>query len=251
MTKPEPAVAKTMGPLVGMPLINKRFAAKGILIRNDTLYWSVTSLMTINDLGVMRKKIGEFGGDFLVGNFERDPLNKYITAITIHVKTKSGSTGLGSVEGKNALPIKHYSGYLIKNGLAIGLLSVPEPLNQTINADYQEAMSFYKQNELTYLSNATSKPNVEQSDIFFSSDITFSRELLEGRTSAVILEMSGVGKSSHNTFLITDLYRNSDLYLNTKKVNVDELNALPFDKFVKVQIKKDKFDRKFVIVFSK
>lgn len=218
---------------------------EGILIRNDTLYWSVSPMMTIANLGVMRKRIGEFGGDFMVQNIERDPLNKFITAITVSVKTKSGSTGWGSGEGKNSMPIKPYAGYLVKDGLLIGARSNPHPLGQQINADYQQALALYKKNENEYFSNAISKSIPEQ------SVISFSKELLEGHASGVILEMSGVGRSARNTFLITEDHRKSDLYLNTRKVTVDELNALPFDKFVKVEIKKDRFHKKYVIVHSK
>ncbi|SKB55532.1 hypothetical protein SAMN05660293_00979 [Dyadobacter psychrophilus] len=229
-------------PVIAQPLINP--GKTGILIRNDTLYWSISPLMTIADLGVMRKKIGEFGGDFMVENLEIDPLKRYITAITVSVKSKSGSTGLGSTEGLNAMPIKHYSGYLVKNGLSIGSNYIPEPLSQRIKTDYQQALAYYKQSDTEYARRNNAKFAYE------GNGIIFPKRLLEGKASDAILERSGVGKSVGNTFLITDMYRNAELYLNEKKVNVDELNALPFDRVIKVEIKKERFDKKCVIVYA-
>jgi hypothetical protein len=216
----------------------------GILIRHDTLYWSVSPMMTISDLGVMRKKIGEFGGDFMVENLEVDRLKKFITAITVSVKTRSGSTGLGETYGQKSMPIKHYSGYLVKNGLSIGSPYIPEPLKQSITTDYQQALALYKQSETEYARRNNVRLGYE------GSAITFPKRLLEGKASDAILERSGVGKSARNTLLVADMYRNAELYLNEKKVSVDELNALPFDKVVKVEIKKENLDKKCVIVYA-
>jgi beta-lactamase regulating signal transducer with metallopeptidase domain len=216
---------------------------KGILIKNDTLYWAISPLTTWDEISKIRKVINEFGGEIHINSLQYDPLQTYITSISVHTRAK-GSSGSGSNGSGEFAPITGFSGYILVNGIGIGQLP-PEPLYKEIQDDVKKALVLMDQNKISYFQYKLTKslgPN---------SSTEFGPKIFEGKLAPEYLLKYGVGKSPDNTFLITKMYENADVYLNTKPSTLAELNTLPFDKLEKVGIIEETGGKKHVIIYAK
>ena len=252
--KPEKAVRKVTVIPVADSVVSEtpdRKRVKGILIRNDTLYWGISALTTWDDVSEMRKAVNKFGGEIQINGLQYDPLQHFITSVSVRVGSKSqGSSGSGSTDERRKtpeneyMPIKGYSGYIKKDGLGMGQWP-PAPLSQELENDYQQALSQHKQNATDYFEH-----NLTET-IGTSSGRGFSKEILEGKYAARFLEKGGIGKSPEKTLKVTELFKDAALYLNTRPTTLAELNTLPFEQFLKASILEDGAGKKYLIVYAR
>ncbi|CAG5069580.1 hypothetical protein DYBT9623_02316 [Dyadobacter sp. CECT 9623] len=218
---------------------------RGILIRNDTLFWSVSPMMALEDFVQMRKAANQFGGEFVVNKVEYDPLQQFITSVGI-VVTAKGSRGEGSTGGQGFMPIQGYSGHMIKNGIGVGSLSIPAQLQRETDADYQRALGLFRQNEMKYFKVRLSK------EIGMNSSTSYKPHSFDGQYAPAILKRSGIGKSEQGTFVIRESdYQGADLYLDAQRTTLEDLNALPFKSITEVEIIEDEQKKKYVLVSTK
>ncbi|KAA0989509.1 M56 family metallopeptidase [Dyadobacter aurulentus] len=251
--KPEKAILKaTIIPVAdSVSETPDRKRIKGVLIRNDTLYWGISALTTWEDVSEMRKAVNKFGGEIQINGIQYDPFQHFITSVSVRVASKSqGSSGSGSTDERRKtaenefMPIQGYSGYIKKDGIGMGQWP-PAPLSQELENDYQKALSQHKQNATAYFEHnlkATIGPN---------SGSGYSKEILEGKYAARFLERGGIGKSPEKTLKVTELYKDAELYLNTRPTTLAELNALPFEQFEKASIFEDNAGKKYMIVYAR
>ncbi|MCF0073261.1 M56 family metallopeptidase [Dyadobacter sp. CY261] len=217
---------------------------KGVLIVNQTLYWAITPLTTWEEINEIKAAIQKFGQDFQINKIQFDPLQQYITSISVRINTKNGS-GSGEEHGSNEFePMKGYSGYVAKQGHGMGALP-PDALSKEMEQDYQKALAIAKENEVAYFEYKLARGFGPH------SSTTFPRKLLEGPSAEQFFSKNGIGKSSGSTLRISEYHKNATLYLNTNTATFSELNEVPFSKVEKVSLLEDNARRKYIIVYAR
>lgn len=217
---------------------------KGILVVNQTLYWAITPLTTWDEINEIKAAVQQFGQDFQINKIQFDPLQQYITAISVRIITKDGG-GSGEEHGSTEFePMKGYSGYIAGQGHGMGQLP-PDPLSKEMEQDYQKALAIAKENEVAYFEYKLGQ------NVGMQRATTFTQKLLTGPNAEQFYNKNGVGKSAGNTLRISEYHKNATLYLNTNPSTFTELNEVPFSKVERVSLLEDNARRKYIIVYAK
>lgn len=217
--------------------------AKRVLIANETLYWAITPLTTWEEINEIKAAAQKFGQDFQVNKIQFDPLQQYITAISVRITTKSGS-GSGEEHGSTEFePMKGYSGYITKQGHGMGQLP-PAPLNKEMEQDYQKALEIARKNEVAYFEYKLGQR------LGTYTTTTFTQKILAGPNAAQFYNKNGFGKSADNTLRISEYHKNATLYLNTNPSTFTELNEVPFSKIERISLLEDNARRKYIVVYA-
>jgi beta-lactamase regulating signal transducer with metallopeptidase domain len=217
---------------------------KGVLIRNDTLYWAITPLMTWDDINALRDVVHEFDAELAVNKVQFDPFQQFITSVSVLTRSSGGgSSGSGSRDGKDAFsPIEGFSGYILKNGIGMGQLP-PAPLIQELSGDVEKAKVVQKKNEVAYFEyKFKQKFNKPTSNAVYPQKM-----LLSDRLS----EREGISKTLQNTLKIDFELNNSEFYLDTLHATRDELNAFPIGKVEKISVTQVEDGKKYYIIYTK
>lgn len=242
-TPPVPLHAQLVDEVPDTVESTPRSKVKGVLIVNQTLYWAITPMTTWEDINGIRAEVQKFGQELQINQLQFDPLQKYITAVSVRVNTKSGfGTGEEHGEGEFA-PMKGYSGYISGQGHGMGQLP-PAPLSKEMEEDFQQALSIAKKNEVAYF-----EYKLGQS-LGSHSAHTFTRQLLAGPSSESFYDKNGFGKSAQNTLRVSEYHKNATLYLNTSPSTFTELNEIPFSKVERVTLLEDNARRKYIVVYT-
>ncbi|SDE98248.1 BlaR1 peptidase M56 [Dyadobacter soli] len=216
---------------------------KGVLIVNQTLYWAITPMMNWEDINALRAEVQKFGQEFQINQLQFDPLQKYITDVSVRIDAKNGS-GTGEEHGEAEFaPMKGYSGYISGQGIGMGQLP-PDPLSKTMEQDYQQAVAIAKKNEVAYFEYKLGK------GLGGHTATTFTRQLLTGPSAETFYNKNGFGKSAENTLRISEYHKNATFYLNTKPSTFIELNEVPFSKIERVTLLEDNARRKYIVVYT-
>lgn len=216
---------------------------KGILIRNDTLYWAITPMTTWDQINDMKLELKKFGYDMLINKLQYDPLQNFITSVSVHVRDKSGS-GTGRRGDEEVTPIEGYSGYVTKKGLGMGQLP-PTPLKLEMQADYQTALAIKKEKEVDFFEFnliSTIGPN---------SGGSVGQKSFDGDNNQKLLEREGFGKSEQNTLQFTDRHANSEFYINTNRSTREEISKLTIDKIKKISFRENSQHKTYFIIYTK
>lgn len=217
---------------------------KGILIRNDTLYWAITPMMNWDVLTEMRRAVNKFGGEFSVYKIQYDPLRNFIASFSVVTRSASGSSGTGRSGENEFTPIQGYSGYLLSNGIGMNF-TPPAALRQMMKEDYDQAMLLKKQNEVEYFEYKL----IQEIGPF--SQAVFQSGAFSGPNAKNIFVQEGVGKSATNKLLLADTHKNDGLYMDTGYTTLEELNRIPIERVEKVSLITGGTGKKYVIVYSK
>ncbi|WP_229207890.1 M56 family metallopeptidase [Dyadobacter beijingensis] len=219
-------------------------STKGILIVNKTLYWAITPLTTWDDINAIKAVMKKFGQEFEVNKLQFDPLQQYITAVSVRISSKGGY-GTGEEQGDAEFePMKGYSGFISGFESGMGRLP-PAPLLNEMEQDYEKALAIAKRNEVAYF-----EFKLGQS-LGAHSARTYTRQLLIGPNAAQSYNKNGIGTSAANTLQISDYHKNATLYLNTGTTTFTELNELPISKVERVTLLEDSARRKYIIVYAR
>lgn len=216
---------------------------KGIFIRNDTLYWAISPLMTWDQINEMKPELKKFGYDMIINKIQYDPLQSFITSISVHIKGQ-GSMGEGDEGDDGTSPMKGYSGFVRKGGLGMGQLP-PQPLQIEIEKDYQAALAIKKEKEVDFFEKkiiSTIGPN---------SGGSVSQEFFSGNGNKGLLEREGFGKSEQNTLLFTDKHANAEFYINTNPSTREEASKLTIDKIKKISFRENDQHKTYFIIHTK
>lgn len=217
---------------------------KGILVVNQTLYWAITPLTTWEEINEIKDAVQKFGQDFQINKIQFDPLQQYITAISVRVKTKSGGGGTGEEHGSTEFePMKGYSGYITGQGHGMGQIP-PDPLHKEMEQDYEKALAIARKNEVAYF-----EYKLGQS-LGTHTATTFTHKLLAGPDAEQFYNKTGLGKSKNNTLRVSEYHKNATLYLNTNPSTFTELNDVPFSKIERVSLLEDNARRKYIVVYA-
>jgi hypothetical protein len=218
---------------------------KGILVVNQTLYWAITPLTTWEEINEIKAAVQKFGQDFQINKIQFDPLQKYITAISVRISSKDGGSGAGEEHGASEFePMKGHSGYISGQGAGMGQLP-PDPLSKEMELDYQKALAIAKENEVAYF-----EYKLGQS-MGMQRATTFTQKVLAGPNAEQFYNKNGFGKSADNTLRISAYHKNATLYLNTNPSTFTELNEVPFSKVERVSLLEDNARRKYIVVYAK
>jgi len=216
---------------------------KGIFIRNDTLHWVITPLTTWDQINAMKAEVKKFNYDLVINKLQYDPLQSYITSISVHIKGE-GSMGEGDEGDDDTSPMKGYSGFVYKGGL--GMRSpLPAPLKAELEADYQAALAIKKEKEVDFFEKKVI------SGIGSSSGGSLSPEALNGENNQLSLEKRGFGKSEQNMLLFTDRHASSEFYINTSRSTREEANKLAIDKVKKISFRTNNQHKTYFIIHTK
>lgn len=217
--------------------------AKGVLIVGKALYWAITPMMTWEDINEIKAEVQKFGQEFQINQLQFDPLQKYITAVSVRINTKSGS-GSGEEHGEGEFaPMKGYSGSISGQGHGMGQLP-PDPLSKVMKQDYQQALVIAKKNEVAHFEYKLGQ------GMGGHTATTFTRQLLMGPSAETFYNKNGFGKSAENTLRISEYHKNATFYLNTKPSTFTELNEVPFSKIERVTLLEDNARRKYIVVYT-
>jgi hypothetical protein len=203
-------------------------------------------LATWDDINEIKKAVKQYGAEMNINAIEYDPLQKFITNLTVHIEAKGGSSKATEGEGK-FVPMKGESGYIGKNGMGTGG-DLPQ-LVTALQKDYDTALAFAKEHETEYFEYRLSQ-KISDQKLSWSSN-GFERESLEGKNAELHRTKDGVSKSDDNLLKLDPEYSNAELYLNTQPATLTDLNSLPIEKFVAIKIIKDQRGKKYVIVYAK
>jgi len=216
---------------------------RGVLIVNQTLYWAITPLMTWEDLNEIKAAIEKFGQNFQINKLQFDPLQKYITAVSVRIDTKGGY-GTGEEHSESEFePMKGYSGYVAGHGHGMGQLP-PEPLLRQMEQDYQKALAVAKESEIAHFEYKLGR------SLGAHSARTFTPKLLTGPDAEQFYNKNGFGKSASNTLRISEYHKNATLYLNTNPSTFTALNEIPLSKVKHVSLLEDNARRKYIVVYA-
>jgi beta-lactamase regulating signal transducer with metallopeptidase domain len=221
---------------------------KWVLVRGDTLYWAVPARATLSDLNSIQEGIKSFGSEMTINSFKYDPLQLFLTSLTLKIKQKGGS---GTIDAGVAQysPIKGCSGYITKSGgLGMGQ-TPPTSLQKQLQQDYQEANGLKQQNSTTYARDSLEQVLKKNGGSYGNS--TYLKKYLEGSYANTILREEGIGKSESNTLLLTELVKSADFLLDGTPSTFEKLNQLPFHQFDNVTILKAQNGQKFISVFTR
>ena len=247
MTNEVPQAERTPVQQVQPNLDSARMTTKGILIRNDTLYWAISALTTWDDISLMKREIKEFGAELNVNSFKFDPLNLFLTSISISTRARGASgQGSSSDEGKEEefKPMRICSGFLMKHSVGIGQLP-PASLLASVDTDYQRALLLRNENEVTLGEHKIMKTIGE------SGSSGFLKQALEGKDSDFIFIKRGIGKSSQNTLRIGEQLKNAEFYLNAKPASIQEVISLNFGNFISATIVDNWKGKYYVLIRAK
>jgi beta-lactamase regulating signal transducer with metallopeptidase domain len=244
LDKPAPKTVAVIDSSQNVP--SEEIKSKWVVEQNGTLYYAISPLATWDDINEIKKAVKRYGAEMNINAIEYDPLQKFITNLTVHIEAKGGSSKATEGEGK-FVPMKGESGYIGKNGMGTGG-DLPQ-LVTALQKDYDTALAFAKEHETEYFEYRLSQKISDQK--LSSSSHGFDRASLDGKNAASILNTEGVSKSADNLLKLESEHRNSELYLNTQSATFTELNSLPIEKFVAIKIIKDQRGKKYVFVYAK
>lgn len=228
----------------GQVVADNEIKTKGILILNQTLYWAITPLTTWEDINNIKAAVQKFGQDFQVNKIQFDPLQQYITAISVRINSKGGF-GTGEEHGDNEFdPMKGYSGYIARQESGMGQLP-PDPLAKEMEQDYQQALALARKNEVAYFVYKLGQ------GLGAHTARSFPRQVLTGPSAESSYNKNGFGKSADNTLRVSEYHKNATFYLNTTPSTFTELNNVPFSKVEKVTLLEDNARRKYIVVYAK
>ncbi|WAC09816.1 M56 family metallopeptidase [Dyadobacter pollutisoli] len=216
---------------------------KGILIKNDTLYWAITPLTTWDQINAMKGEMRKFGYDMIINKLQYDPLQSFITSLSVHIKDNGGS-GTGGTGDDDSTPMEGYSGYVSKGGLGMGQRP-PAPLKTEMETDYQNALGIKKSKDVEFFEHEL------VSRIGPNSGGSVGPAVLSSDRNKQLLEREGFGKSEQNTLLFTDKHANAEYYINTMPSNRDEASKITIDKIKKVAFREDNQHKTYFIIYTK
>ncbi|WP_031525833.1 M56 family metallopeptidase [Dyadobacter crusticola] len=242
-TKPEP---KTISPAADTTQIRRERAesVKGVLIRNDTIYWAITPLMDWDDINEVRKAVNKFGAELAINKIQFDPFQQFITSISVTTRNSRGQSGAGSRNGEDDFsPIKGHSGYILEGGIGMGQLP-PAPLINALTEDYEKALLIKKENEVAYFQQKIT------TNIGAFSTTVYLKDALTGKSGDKLFVSTGIGKSNDDNLRIADTRKEHELYINTQPATFQEMNALAIERIEKVTVINGT-PRKMIIAYTK
>jgi beta-lactamase regulating signal transducer with metallopeptidase domain len=220
--------------------------SKWVLVKDGTLYWAISPLATWEDINAIKQELKTFGGDLSVNSVVYDPLQSFITSMTVEVK-KKGSKGRGYQKEDRYTPMRSLSGYLGESGLGMGH-TPPEPLQKALERDYQTALLLKKAHETDYFEDKLTEGFAEKK--LNHKSAWYPATSLAGPDSEKILQDQGIGRSGTN-LKISEMNKEAECYLNTGLSSFEELNNLSFEKVVRVSILEDSEKKRYIIVYTK
>ncbi|HWV31098.1 MAG TPA: M56 family metallopeptidase [Dyadobacter sp.] len=240
---PLPLHATLAGQVLDTVQSAKQPRVKGVQIVGQTLYWAITPMMTWEDINEIKAEIQKFGQEFQINQLQFDPLQKYITAVSVRINTKNGF-GTGEEHGNSEFePMKGYSGYIAGHESGMGQLP-PDPLGKEMEQDYQQALAIAKKNEVAYF-----EYKLGQS-LGTHTASTFTRQVLTGASAENFYNKNGFGKSADNTLYVSEYHKNATFYLNTNPSTFTELNNIPFSGVERITLLEDNARRKYIVVYA-
>lgn len=244
---PEPVLVKNNNENIAA-VLPKAKRSKWVLERKGTLYWAISPLATLDDINEIRKEIKSFGGEMNINKIEYDPLQAFITTLTVNVKINR-SSGQGFQNENPYTPMKGCSGFITKTGnLSMGFIP-PESLNLEVEKDYQKALSIQKLNSAQYLEDKIKSDFKGQNMGFSGRD--FSSKTLKSEKSEVELKQIGIEKAFDNTLTILPVNQFAKFYLNGATSTLSDLNTISFDQLEEIRYIINTLGQRYILVRTK
>lgn len=222
--------------------------SRWIVMKGDTLYWSLASTATWEDISLMKEIIGSSGVRMEVNQLNYDPTQSFITAFNIHMQTIGGGSGTAGDKGDGYSPIPGYSGYIVKGGRGMGQ-TPPEPLLSRLKQSHQEALALKKANKNKYLEDRLMKELSEKAGGMGGRGYT--KQSFEDVSAGKALSRDGIGKSPNNTLMLGEVYKDAEFYLNAEPSTFEELNKISIDEIDKVEIRDaSKTKKRYIMVYT-
>ena len=230
-------------------VLPKAKRSKWVLERKGTLYWAISPLATLDDINEIRKEVKNFGSEMNINKIEYDPLQKFLTAVTVDIKGKGGSGRGGAGIGDSYTPIQGYHGYITKTGsFGMGQLP-PENISLELEKDYQKALAIQKLNSGHYLEEEIKSAFKGQSMGF--SGQNFSSKTLKSEKAEVGLKQIGIEKAFDNTLTIMPVNQFAKFYLNGATSTLSDLNTISLDQIEEIRYIINTLGQRYILVRTK
>lgn len=224
-------------PKKGLATVSAISESKLCVKRNDTLYWAISPLASLEDLDQLRQELKTIGTELEIKDVKFDSLQRFISLITITIKAqKSNRSSSGSETPGVNLPINGYTGYSTKETFKI-TDEIPQDLFVKILKDRETALNLAKgeayfamHNLLRELKekkikfrNTTIRPNGPSlASQIYSGVENAQKEYEKFASEQNILSIIGLAEDQ----LQINIYENTAYYINTKLTTADELSKL-------------------------
>ena len=214
----------------------------------DTLFWVIPSTITWDELSEMRVDVKSFGYNMTVSTLKYDPLQKFLTAVSIKMYNHFGGGLENGGEEDVYTPIRGYYGMLTPNTRSTERLP-PEPLLRKFHQSYQEALKFRAENDLRYREIKLMEELGKKAG--FMATVYDTRKGLQKMKIGDVGkgDLNGVRRSSNNTLEILEKYEDAEFYINGQSSDLEKMNAVPFDKIQKIVYADNFKDLRFIMVF--
>ena len=243
-------VVEPIGQEVKVPLSNTASTTKSkwTQVKDGTLFWAIPATATWEDINLIKADVKKFGSEMKINELKYDPMQQFITSITIYIKSK-GTSGTGNGSGDDAYsPAKGYSGYVGETGSGMGQLP-PEPLLSRYNQSYQQALVLKKAHKNDYLEDELNRRLYQENGGMSGS--SYSNKSFDDQYAQKSFEKEGVGKSEDNKLMLGEMNKNAEFYLNAEPSTFEELNGITIDTIDKVVVKKaSKTKKRYILVFT-
>lgn len=224
-------------PKKGLAPLSAISESKFCLKRNDTLYWAISPLASLEDLEQLRQELKTIGTDLEIKDLQLDSQQRFISLITITIKAqKSNRSSSGGETPGIDLPINGYTGYSTKETFKI-TEEIPQELFIRILKDRETALNLakgeayfamhsllreLKEKKIKFRS-TTIRPNGPSlASQIYSGVENAQKEYEKSASEQNILSIIGLAEDQ----LGINIYKNTAYYINTKLTTADELSKL-------------------------
>ncbi len=222
--------------------------SRWIVMKDDTLYWSLASTATWEDINLMKEIIGRSGVSMEVNQLKYDPTQSFITAFNLHMQTIGGGSGTAWDKEDDYSPIEGYSGYIVKGGRGMGQ-TPPEPLLSRLKQSHREALALKRANKNKYLEDGLMKELIEKAGSMGGRGYT--KQSFEDVSAEKSLKRDGIGKSPDNTLMFGNMNKEADFYLNAEPSTFEELNGISLDNIDRVEVRDaSKTKKRYILVYT-
>lgn len=195
-----------------------------LIKRNDTLFWAISPLSTLDDINKVQQEVKKMGSKLAVNLIKFDSRQQFISSLTMNHESKKGTMGLSGQAGglDPDAPIHGVTGYVTKDNLLF--TETIAELKSALKKDRQRAMTMYIESISHYLTKSVYK-EFEDRKIDFEKSV-YHIEALSSFPTDSILSKKGIGKTAENTLFFSSANEKADFYINFRKTSFEEANRL-------------------------
>ncbi|GAB2787077.1 hypothetical protein GCM10027275_34630 [Rhabdobacter roseus] len=227
------------------------------VMRNDTIFWIITPLISMDELMTIRETIRKNNGDFFIDELKYDSQRAFLESMRFSVIENGGGGASSGSKAEANEPIEGTAALYSTGVRAVGRnLSLPSQLREKMKSDYEEALKRKETNRMKYLVERIKaeviKNNFGEKPSMGGSNFTITEEWIKEQKAKGFSERLGMGIKEDGTLRIGERLRNALFFKNDQPSTFEAINKIPYADAYEVMIyTKYNPEQDFVIVFMK